>query len=62
MNALASISLDATHASKTAAVAVVREHEEPFMREKLVAVRDVMIALGLQIMFRASILLQRWNY
>lgn len=32
------------------------------MREKLETLRDVMISLGLQIVFRATILLRRWNY
>lgn len=36
--------------------------EEVAMREKLVAVRDTLIVLGLQLMFRAVMLLRRWNY
>jgi hypothetical protein len=32
------------------------------MREKLVAVRDTLIVLGLQMVFRAVMLLRRWNY
>lgn len=32
------------------------------MREKLVAVRDTMIVLGLQLVFRAFMMLRRWNY
>lgn len=32
------------------------------VREKLDALRDVMVTLGLQIIFRAALLLQRWNY
>jgi hypothetical protein len=32
------------------------------MREKLEALRDVVISLGLQLVFRATILLRRWNY
>ncbi len=35
--------------------------DEP-MREKLVAVRDTLIVLGLQVIFRAAMLLRRWNY
>lgn len=37
-------------------------HEVGSMREKLETLRDVMISLGLQLMFRATILLRRWNY
>lgn len=36
--------------------------EEVPMREKMFAVRDTMIALGMQLVFRATILLRRWNY
>ncbi|MDE3108357.1 MAG: hypothetical protein KGL02_00305 [Acidobacteriota bacterium] len=36
--------------------------KEAAMREKVEALRDVIVTLGLQIIFRAAILLQRWNY
>jgi hypothetical protein len=32
------------------------------MREKLEALRDVLISLGMQLVFRATIFLRRWNY
>lgn len=32
------------------------------IREKLETLRDVTISLGLQLLFRAAILLRRWNY
>jgi len=35
--------------------------EEALMREKLEALRDVLIALGLQLVFRATLLLRSWN-
>jgi hypothetical protein len=35
--------------------------DEP-MREKLAAVRDTLIVLGLQVVFRAAMILRRWNY
>lgn len=41
---------------------VVFAHEVGSMRERLETLRDVMISLGLQLMFRATILLRRWNY
>jgi len=40
-------------------VAVVRESP---MREKLAAIRDTMIVLSLQLVFRAFTMLRRWNY
>jgi hypothetical protein len=32
------------------------------MREKLTAIRDTMIVLGMQVVFRTVMLLRRWNY
>jgi hypothetical protein len=32
------------------------------MRARLEALRDTLIVLGLQIVFRAAMLLRRWNY
>jgi hypothetical protein len=31
------------------------------MREKLILVRDTLVVLGIQIAFRAAMLLRRWN-
>jgi hypothetical protein len=36
--------------------------EETVMREKLAAIRDTMIVLSLQLVFRAFMMLRRWNY
>jgi hypothetical protein len=36
--------------------------EEIFMRERLVAIRDTLIVLGLQIVFRATMFLRHLNY
>ena len=41
---------------------VASAYEETLMREKMEAVRDVLIALGLQLVFRATLLLRHWNY
>jgi hypothetical protein len=35
--------------------------EEALMRDKVEALRDVLIALGLQLVFRATLLLRGWN-
>jgi hypothetical protein len=45
-----------------AVVRVASEFEVASMREKWETLRDVAIALGLQLVFRATILLRRWNY
>jgi hypothetical protein len=36
--------------------------EESLMRDKLVAARDTLIVLGLQVVFRVALVLRRWNY
>lgn len=36
--------------------------EETAMREKLAAIRDTMIVLSMQLVFRTVMLLRRWNY
>jgi hypothetical protein len=36
--------------------------EEINMREKVVAIRDTAIVLGLQLAFRLAMMLRRWNY
>ncbi len=43
-------------------VAVAARFEDVVMREKLTLVRDTLIVLGLQLVFRAVMLLRRWNY
>lgn len=36
--------------------------EESLMREKMAAIRDTMIVLSLQLVFRTFTMLRRWNY
>ncbi len=36
--------------------------EDPVMREMLLSVRDAVVGLGMQVVFRVTILLRRWNY
>jgi hypothetical protein len=38
------------------------DFEDVAMRKMLVAVRDTLIVLGLQLVFRAVMLVRRWNY
>jgi hypothetical protein len=45
-----------------AAVPVAAAPEVALMRERLEVLRDVVISLGMQLVFRATILLRRWNY
>jgi hypothetical protein len=43
-------------------VALTAGFEEIFMRKTLVAVRDTVIVFGMQMVFRATILLRHLNY
>ena len=45
-----------------AEMALSADFEEVAMRKMLVAVRDTLIVLGLQLVFRAVMLARRWNY
>ena len=36
--------------------------EGPSMRKRIDAIRDTLIVLGIQIVFRAMLALRRWNY
>lgn len=45
-----------------AAVPAAAAPEVALMRERFEVLRDVMVALGMQLVFRATILLRRWNY
>ena len=42
--------------------AELQQLKEFSMRERLIAVRDIMIVLAIQIVFRAGMLLRRLNY
>jgi len=46
---------------RAGARAIAAASEEALMREKLEALRDVLIALGLQLVFRATLLMRSWN-
>ena len=47
---------------RAVAVPIASASEVTLMREKLEVLRDVVISLGMQLVFRATILLRRWNY
>ncbi|MGA9884216.1 MAG: hypothetical protein WBQ34_10900 [Candidatus Acidiferrales bacterium] len=47
---------------RAGAAPITSASEVAMMREKLAVLRDVMISLGMQLVFRATILLRRWNY
>jgi len=49
-------------ASTTLRLPNASESEGSAMREKLFAVRDTLIVLSLQLVFRAVMFARRWNY
>jgi hypothetical protein len=36
--------------------------EETAMRDRISAIRDTLLVLGLQLVFRATLMMRRWNY
>ncbi len=36
--------------------------KETAMRERMSALRDTLLVLGLQLVFRATLIMRRWNY
>jgi hypothetical protein len=62
MSALAGNDWQSEQDGVTAEAALPEPAEEIAMREKLNVVRDTMIVLGIQIVFRAMILLRRLNF
>jgi hypothetical protein len=61
MSAIASTNLS-TNQGTAVAAGYAAELEEVSMRERLIAVRDTMVVLALQIVFRAGMMLRRFNY
>jgi len=62
MSAIAGPNWDSQHDGLGAQLSRPSAFEETAMREKMAAVRDTMIVLGLQLVFRAFMMLRRWNY
>lgn len=62
MSALSGMAWITGHGSAKAEAALAADFEGVAMREKLYVVRDTLIVLGLQLLFRAVMVLRRWNY
>jgi hypothetical protein len=62
MSAIVHTDWNGNRAPAGAEMALSAGFEEVAMREKLAAARDTLIVLGLQLVFRAVMLLRRWNY
>jgi hypothetical protein len=62
MSALAQGGWEGCSRASKGALAARESLEEVAMRERLIAVRDTLLVLGLQIVFRVALMLRRWNY
>jgi hypothetical protein len=62
MSAVASNGLDQNKDAIASAMPFPESREEGFMHARMEALRDTLIVLGLQIVFRAMMFLRRWNY
>ena len=62
MSAVAGNGLGQNREAVAAAMPFPESREEGLMRARMEAVRDTLIVLALQIVFRAMMFLRRWNY
>jgi hypothetical protein len=62
MNAVASTNWNLERDPQAAGMAAFSATEGVPVREKLIAMRDTMIVLSLQLSFRLIMLLRSWNY
>jgi hypothetical protein len=64
MSALANIGWKPTTRTATAvhAMSFPDSAEGSVMRRNLIALRDTLIVLAVQLVFRAALLMRRWNY
>ncbi|MGA8144526.1 MAG: hypothetical protein WB987_11610 [Candidatus Acidiferrales bacterium] len=62
MSALASNRWDSQSEAKVAAMPFPKDSEETAMRDRMSALRDTLLVLGLQLVFRATMIMRRWNY
>ena len=62
MSAVAGNSLGENRKAAAAAMPFPESREEGLIRARIVALRDTLIVLALQIVFRAMMFLRRWNY
>jgi len=60
MSALASDGF--TPESDASVMALSSSREEPKMRARLETLRDTVLVVALQMIFRATLVLRRWNY
>ena len=62
MSALASNRWDSRSEATVAAMPFPKNSEDTAMRDRISALRDTLLVLGLQLVFRATLMMRRWNY
>jgi hypothetical protein len=62
MSALANNTWDAEHDTTMAAMAMPKESQQQAVRVQLMNLRDTLLVLSLQLVFRATTILRHWNY
>ena len=62
MSALASNGWESRGKGAEAAMPFPENAKETAMHERMSALRDTLLVLGLQLVFRATLIMRRWNY
>jgi hypothetical protein len=62
MSALASNRWNSRREATVATMPFPKESEQAAMSNRLCAIRDTLLVLSLQLVFRATLILRRWNY
>jgi hypothetical protein len=62
MSALAPSRWGSRNAATVAAIPLAEDSKKMAMRERMRIVGDTALVLGLQLVFRATMVLRRWNY
>jgi hypothetical protein len=62
MSALANSGWESRDESTVGAMPFPESTEETALRERMLIMRDIILVLALQLVFRATMALRRWNY
>jgi hypothetical protein len=62
MSALANSGWESRRGATVAAMLFPVEWKETALRGRMMILRDTILVLGLQLVFRATLALRRWNY
>jgi len=62
MSALANNGWESTSSTTLATMPIPRAAEEKALSNRFRILRDTILVLGIQLVFRATLVLRRWNY